>query len=313
MLFRCILLIACLLAQVTPSFARPVHALTVYGEPPKYRAAFSHFDYVNRAAPKGGSFRRSSMESGSFDHLIPYVDKGTGVAQIQGWLYSPLAYRSLDEPYTVYGLVAQTMELAPDRTWLRFNLDPRARFDDGSAITAEDVKYTFELLNTQGSLSYRQRFADVDQVIVESPTQVRFMFKNVENRTLPLDIASLPVLPEHWWRTRDFASGGGFEAPLGSGPYRISAVDNGRSVTFERVKDWWARDLPVSRGLYNFDSLRLEFFADTDVSRQLLRAQGYDFNREFSATNYMIGYTGQALADGRLQREHLAPQAVQGT
>ncbi|MEE1886633.1 extracellular solute-binding protein [Pseudomonas carassii] len=289
------------------------HALTVYGEAPRYAADFRHFDYVEPNAPKGGRFSRASMENGQFDHLIPYIDKGIGVSQIQGWLYSPLAYRSLDEPYTVYGLVAQRMELAPDRRWLRFYLDPRARFADGRPISAEDVRFTFELLMREGSLGYRLQFADVEQVIVESPRQVRFTFKNVDNRSLPLDIASLPVLPEHWWHGRDFANGGGFEAPLGSGPYRISAVDPGRSVTFSRQADWWAKDLPVTRGQFNFDTLKLEFFADTDVARQILRAGGFDFNREFSATQYNVGYQGPALQDGRLQREQLAPQAVQSS
>ncbi|AZC82962.1 extracellular solute-binding protein [Pseudomonas chlororaphis] len=294
-----------LLAAVQPS-------LTVYGEAPKYPAGFQHFDYVNPDAPKGGSLRRSSLESGPFDHLIPYIDKGTGVADIDGWLYAPLAYRSKDEPYTVYGLVAEGLELAADRSWLRFYLNPRARFDDGSPITAEDVRYTFELLMTQGSFKYRQQFADVAEVQVESPTQVRFVFKNTESRTLPLDLASLPVLPEHWWRGRNFADGGGFEAPLGSGPYRVSAVDAGHSVDFERVKDWWGQDLPVVRGRYNFDRLRVEFFADTDVSRQILKAGGYDYNREFSATGYTIGYAGAALEQGRLVREHLAPGSALG-
>ncbi|AZC51445.1 extracellular solute-binding protein [Pseudomonas chlororaphis] len=294
-----------LLAAVQPS-------LTVYGEAPKYPAGFQHFDYVNPDAPKGGSLRRSSLESGPFDHLIPYTDKGTGVADIDGWLYAPLAYRSKDEPYTVYGLVAEGLELAADRSWLRFYLNPRARFDDGSPITAQDVRYTFELLMTQGSFKYRQQFADVAEVQVESPTQVRFVFKNSESRTLPLDLASLPVLPEHWWSGRNFADGGGFEAPLGSGPYRVSAVDAGRSVDFERVKDWWGQDLPAVRGRYNFDRLRVEFFADTDVSRQILKAGGYDYNREFSATGYTIGYAGAALEQGRLVREHLAPGSALG-
>ncbi|MGY4817892.1 extracellular solute-binding protein [Pseudomonas chlororaphis subsp. piscium] len=301
----CLLLSPSLLAAVQPS-------LTVYGEAPKYPAGFQHFDYVNPDAPKGGSLRRSSLESGPFDHLIPYIDKGTGVADIDGWLYAPLAYRSKDEPYTVYGLVAEGLELAADRSWLRFYLNPRARFDDGSPITAEDVRYTFELLMTQGSFKYRQQFADVAEVRVESSTQVRFVFKNTESRTLPLDLASLPVLPEHWWRGRNFADGGGFEAPLGSGPYRVSAVDAGRSVDFERVKDWWGQDLPVVRGRYNFDRLRVEFFADTDVSRQILKAGGYDYNREFSATGYTIGYAGAALEQGRLVREHLAPGSALG-
>ncbi|QJI29054.1 ABC transporter substrate-binding protein [Pseudomonas sp. ADAK18] len=294
-------------------YATPQPALTVYGDAPKYGPGFAHLDYANPNAPKGGSLSRSSLESGQYDHMLPYIDKGTGVAEIDGWLYSPLGYRSFDEPYSVYGLVAQQMELAPDRSWLRFYLNPAARFDDGSPITAEDVRYTFELLTTQGSLQYRLQFADVAEVVVESPTQVRFVFKNNESRTLPLDLATLPVLPEHWWRTRNFADGGGFEAPLGSGPYRISQVDAGRSVHFERVKDWWAKDLPVTRGLYNFDRLSVEFFADTSVSQQVLKAGAYDYNREFSATAYTIGYEGPALNDGRLVREHLAPGAARGS
>ncbi|WP_084308634.1 extracellular solute-binding protein [Phytopseudomonas flavescens] len=304
----------CLFLLLAPGVqAVAQHALTVYGEPPRYSAGFAHFDYVNPDAPKGGSLRRSSMENGQFDHIVPYIDKGTGVSQVDPWLYSPLAVRSLDEPYTVYGLIAERLELAEDRRWLRVHLDPRARFHDGEPIRAEDVRYTYELLTTRGSLAYRVRFADVDKVEVEGPRQVLFTFKGVDNRTLPLDIASLPVLPEHWWKNRDFASGGGFEAPLGSGPYRVGKVDAGRSISFERVRDWWAKDLPVSRGLYNFDHLRVEFFADTDVARQILRAGGYDYNREFSATNYSIGYAGKALDEGRLRREHLAPEAVQGT
>lgn len=291
--------------------AAPQPALTVYGDAPKYAPGFQHLDYVNPDAPKGGSLRRSSVELGPFDHLIPYIDKGTGVAEVNSWLYAPLAYRSLDEPYSVYGLVAQQMELAPDRSWLRFYLNPAARFADGSPITAQDVRYTFELLTTQGSLKYRVQFADVSEVVVESPTQVRFIFKNTQSRSLPLDLATLPVLPQHWWRTRDFANGGGFEPPLGSGPYRISRVNAGRTVYFERVKDWWGNDLPVNRGLYNFDHLSVEFFTDTTVMQQALKAGALDYNCEFSATAYTIGYAGAALDEGRLVREHLAPGAAQ--
>ncbi|WP_256583960.1 extracellular solute-binding protein [Pseudomonas sp. SDI] len=296
-------------------FAAPSHALTVYGEPPRYPANFKHFAYTNPDAPKGGSLRRSAIEIGNFDHVLPYIDKGIGVAEIDGWVYAPLAVRSLDEPYTVYGLIAEKIERSADGLSLRFYLDPRARFADGRPIRAEDVRFTYDLLLREGNLKYRTQFADVAQVLVESPRQVRFDFKNNLNRTLALDLASLPVLPEHWWRTRDFANGGGFEAPLGSGPYRVARIDNGRSITFERNRDWWAKDLPVNRGRYNFDQLRLEYFGDTDVARQVLRGGGYDYNREFSATGYTIGYNGPALDDGRLQRAHLAreaPQPAQG-
>lgn len=293
--------------------AAPQHALTVYGESPKYPATFTHFDYVNPDAPKGGSMRRSAQEIGQFDHLLPYIDKGTGVAQLSGLLYSPLAVRSLDEPYTVYGLVAQQMERSNDGLSLRFVLNPKARFADGTPITAEDVRYTYDLLMTQGSLQYRTQFEDVKNVEVESPTQIRFDFKNNENRTLPLDLASLPVFPEHWWKTRDFANGGGFEIPLGSGPYKVSKVDAGRSITFERDPDWWGKDLPVSRGLYNFDQFSVEYFGDTDVARQVLRGGAYDYNREYSATSYSIGYDSPALSEGRLQKAHLASGALQSS
>ncbi|MFK0087544.1 extracellular solute-binding protein [Pseudomonas sp. NPDC090755] len=297
------------------TLAAPQHALTVYGQAPRYPAGFNHFAYANPAAPKGGSLRRSAIEIGQFDHIIPYIDKGIGVAEVDGWLYSPLAVRSQDEPYTVYGLVAERLERDPDGHWLRFYLDPRARFADGQPIRAEDVRYTFELLMRAGNLKYRTQFAEVERVEVEGPRQVRFHFKNNQNRTLPLDLATLPVLPEHWWKDRDFASGAGFEAPLGSGPYRIGQIDNGRSITFERDPTWWAKDLPVNRGRYNFDHLRIEYFGDTEVARQVLRGGGFDYNREFSATGFTIGYASPALDDGRLQRAHLgkdAPQTAQG-
>ncbi|MEG5266108.1 extracellular solute-binding protein [Pseudomonas sp. JDS28PS106] len=293
--------------------ATPRHALTVYGEAPRYPADFQHFDYVNPDAPKGGSMRRSALEIGQFDHLMPYIDKGTGVAQISGMLYSPLAVRSLDEPYTVYGLVAQWMDLSDDRLTLRFHLNPAARFTDGTPITANDVKYTFELLMTQGSMQYRTRFDAVKDVQVESPDKIRFEFRNSENRTLPLDIASLPVFPEHWWKSRDFAGGAGFEIPPGSGPYRIGHVDPGRTITFERDPQWWGKDLPVSRGMYNFDTFSIEYFGDIDVARQVLKAGAYDYNREFSATGYSIRYDGPALTQGLLQKAHLAKGAVQSS
>ncbi|MHC5207769.1 extracellular solute-binding protein [Pseudomonas chlororaphis] len=300
-----------LLLGTASADAAPQHALTVYGEPAKYPAGFSHFAYTNPQAPKGGSMRRSAIEIGRFDHVLPYIDKGIGVSQLDGYIYSPLAQRSLDEPYTVYGLVAEKMERADDGLWLRFYLNPKARFADGKPITAADVRYTYNLLMTQGSLRYRTQFADVKDVEIESPRVIRFDFKSNENRTLPLDIATLPVLPEHWWKSRDFAGGGGYEAPLGSGPYKVSKVDNGNSITFTRDADWWGKDLPVSRGLYNFDRFSIEYFGDTDVARQVLRGGAYDYNREFSATGFSIGYDSPALDDGRLQKAHLAKQAPQ--
>lgn len=307
-----ILLAGCL---VTFAQAEPRHALTVYDEAPRYPATFQHFDYVNPDAPKGGSLRRSAMEIGQFDHVLPYIDQGTGVSEVDGWLYAPLAVRSFDEPYTVYGLIARRMERGPDDAWLRFEIDPRATFADGKPVRPQDVRFTYELLLSKGSLKFRTQFAEVAAVVIEGPRTVRFDFKQPHGRTLALDLATLPVLPEHDWQQRDFATGAGFGKPLGSGPYRIGKIDNGRSITFERDPHWWANDLPVNRGRYNFERMRIEFFGDTEVARQVLRGGGFDYNREFSATAYTLGYNGAQLDDGRLQRAHLGPakpQVAQG-
>ena len=293
--------------------AQPQQALTVYGEAPKYPPGFQHFDYVQADAPKGGSFSLSGQTS-PFDHLLPYVDKGQGVDKLDGWLYAPLAQRSKDEPYTVYADVAQSMELAPDHSWIRFTLNPQARFDDGAPITADDVRYTFEQLTTHGKLKYRIQFADVARVVVESPLQVRFDFVGSDNRTLALDIATLPVLPAHWWREHDLANGAGFDIPPGSGPYRVVKVDPGRSVHLQRVPDWWGADLPVNRGQYNFDQVRIEYFADNgSVDVEALRAGVFDFNTVGSSAQFATAYNGAALNDGRLQKKRLAPLAIQGT
>lgn len=314
-LLYAVLFFTSLLSGAPKVSAAPVHALTVYGEAPKYAADFQHFDYVDPNAPKGGSMSRASEEIGQFNYLTPYADQGISVSQIDTWVYAPLAYRSLDEPYTVYGLVAEKMERDHDNLWVRFYLNPKARFDDGTPITAEDVRYTWQTLITQGSFSYRPLYADVKDAVIEAPGQIRFDFKTGTNRTLALDLASLRILPEHWWKTRDFTKGGGFEPPLGSGPYRVSRVDAGRSVSFERVKDWWGKDLPVSRGLYNFDALTVNFYGDVDVARQLVQAGNFDYNREFSSAGYVVGYTAPSLQDGRLQKTILAkrrPVAGQG-
>ena len=313
-LLRSLLLpvLSCLCLGVS---AAPSQAMTVYGEAPKYPDGFKHFDYVNPDAPKGGSLSRASMEIGQFNYLIPFVDTGTGVAQVEQWVYSPLAFRSLDEPYTVYGLVAQKMERDPDGLWVRFYLNPKARFADDTPITAQDVAFTYNTLVTQASLGYRMLYSEVKDVVIEGPLQVRFDFKSNLNRTLALDLADLHVLPEHWWKTRNFASGGGFEPPLGSGPYSVAQVDAGRSISFERNKNWWGKDLPVSKGLYNFDRLTVNFYSDTDVARQLIKAGAFDYNREFSATGFSIGYDSPVLSDGRLQRGVFAkekPGAAQG-
>jgi microcin C transport system substrate-binding protein len=291
--------------------AAPQHAITLYGEAPKYPANFQHFDYVNPDAPKGGTLRLS--DSSGFDSLNPFISKGVPAGQV-GLIYDTLLTQSLDEPMTEYGLVASAIERAPDNTWVRFTLRPEARFNDGHPLRAEDVVFTFATLIKDGSPFFRSYYADVDQAIAEDPLHVLFKFKTGSNRELPLILGQLPVLPKHWWAHRDFTKAN-LEIPLGSGPYRVAAVQAGRSIRLERVKDYWAKDLPVNRGFYNFDALTSDTYRDNGVALEALKAGQFDYWMEISAKNWATAYDVPAVRDGRLIREQIPngnPTGMQG-
>ena len=253
--------------------AAPQHALTLYNEPPKYPADFKHFAYVNPDAPKGGTFRQAGF--GGFDSLNPFISKGVPVDGI-GEVYDTLAKQGLDEPFTQYGLIASKIEKAPDNSWVRFYLRPEARFHDGHPVRAEDVVFSFHTLTKNGGPLYRGYYADVEEVIAEDPLRVLFKFKHSNNRELPLILGQIAVLPKHWWATRDFTKSN-LEIPLGSGPYRITQVKAGRSVRYERVKDYWGKDLPVNRGFYNFDVMTIDYYRDNTVAVEALKAGQFDY------------------------------------
>ncbi|MEX6504376.1 extracellular solute-binding protein [Pseudomonas zhanjiangensis] len=291
--------------------AAPKHALTLYGEAPKYPANFQYFDYVNPHAPKGGTLRQAGF--GGFDSLNPFINKGVAVDDI-GLIYDTLTRHSLDEPFTEYGLLAGKIEKAADNAWVRFYLRPEARFHDGQPVTAEDVKFSFETLMNQGAPLYRAYYGDVERVEVEGPRQVRFLFKTTGNRELPLILGQLPVLPKHWWAERDFSKSN-LEIPLGSGPYRVSDVQAGRSIRYERVKDWWGKDLPVNRGFYNFDNMQIDYYRDNTVALEALKAGQFDYWLETSAKNWATAYDAPAVASGELIKEEIAnhnPTGMQG-
>jgi len=292
------------------ALAAPEHAVTLYNEAPKYPANFKHFDYVNQDAPKGGSFRQAGF--GGFDSLNPFINKGVPADDI-GMIYDTLTRHSLDEPFTEYGLIAGKIEKAPDSSWVRFYLRPEAHFHDGHPIRAEDVVFSFQTLIKNGAPMYRGYYADVDQVIAEDPLRVLFKFKR-NNRELPLILGQLPVLPKHWWENRDFAKGN-LEIPLGSGPYKVAEVKAGRSIRYERVKEYWGKDLPVNRGFYNFDTLSIDYYRDNTVALEALKAGQFDYWLETSAKNWATAYNTPAVTAGRLIKEEIPngnPTGMQG-
>ena len=300
-----------ILACSASVYALPQHAMTLYDEAPKYPSDFNHFDYTNPDAPKGGTLRLAGLNG--FDSLNPFIPKGNAADQI-GLMYDTLTYHSADEPFTEYGLLAERIEKAADNSFVRFYLNPKARFNDGQPVTAEDVRFTFNTLVEKGHPLYRHYYADVAEVVVENPQQVRFDFKHTDNRELPLILGQLQILPKHWWAERDFTKTS-LEPPLGSGPYRLTRVDAGRSLRYERVTDWWGQDLPVSKGLYNFDTIHIDYYRDMSVALEAFKAGQFDFNLEYSAKDWATGYNSPALRSGKIIKKEIKnhnPVGMQG-
>lgn len=299
-----------LLVQAAAAIAAPAgeHALTLYAEPPAYAEDFSHFAYVNPDAPKGGTLRLSGF--GSFDSLNGFISRGASADQLS-LIYNTLTFHALDEPFTEYGLIAERIERAEDNTWVRFHLRPEARFHDGKAVTAADVVFTFNTLIEQGAPFYKAYYGGVKEVVADSDLSVTFHFHNGENRELPLVLGQLPVLPAHYWAERDFSKTT-LEPPLGSGPYRISNLSGGRNITYERVSDYWAADLPVQKGFYNFDRVIVDYYRDTGVALEAFKAGQFDLNQEVSAKNWATGYDSPALRGGAIIKEELPNLNVQG-
>ena len=252
----CLILLGLFLSYETKTYAEePVerHAIAMHGSP-KYPRNFQHFDYVNPNAPKGGEVINEA--TGTFDSFNAFILKGIPAAGI-GLIYDSLMVGSSDEAFTNYGLLADSVIVPEDRSWVTFNLHPKARWHDGTPVTPEDVIWTFETLLKKGHPFFRVYYGDVKDVVKTGSRQVRFNFPGSTNRELPLILGQISILPKHYWETRDFSKTT-LEPPLGSGAYKIKNFEAGRNVTYERVKDYWAKDLPVKKGQSNFDQLRYE-------------------------------------------------------
>jgi microcin C transport system substrate-binding protein len=308
--------IALAFALLVPSLARAEeppkqHALAMHGDL-KYPAGFTHFDYVNPDAPKGGTIRYG-VAPGTFDSFNPWTIKGNPAGGVES-LYDTLMVSSADEPFSEYGLLAATVQTPADRSWVAFELRPEARWHDGKPITADDVVWTFETLLAKGRPTFRLYWQGVEKVEKTGERSVRFHFKPGTNRELPLILGQLPVLPKHWWAGRDFEAPS-LDPPLGSGAYKLGKFEAGRFVEFERVKDYWGKDLPVNRGRENFDVRRFEYYRDVTVSLEAFKSGGYDFRIESSAKDWATGYEIPEVKDGRIVKEavpHKRPAGMQG-
>ncbi|MDI5920609.1 extracellular solute-binding protein [Halomonas sp. LR5S13] len=280
-----------------PADVPTVHGLALYGDP-RLPADFAHFPHADPDAPKGGSLVRSAI--GSFDSTNPFIIRGTPATGLTE-IYDTLLTQNPDEPFSMYGLLADGVRLDPERQWIEFDLHPEARFHDGEPVTAEDVVFSFETLTEKGQPFYGAYYADVIDVQALDEDTVHFDLADSESRELPLIIGQLPILPAHFWQDRDFEATTR-DALLGSGPYRIGEVEPGRRIVFERVDDYWARDLPVNRGRHNVDRLVYDYYRDQTVALEAFKAGNLDMRIETSARNWATAYDFPALEEGFVKR-----------
>ncbi len=296
---------------VTPAAAEEQIAsqpsIAMHGAP-KYPADFTHFDYVNPDAPKTGTLKLGV--TGSFDSLNPFIVRGQPPLGLSlGYMslvYEPLMARSWDEPFSLYGLIAESVEVPADRSSVIFNINPKAHWQDGKPITADDVLFSYQTLRDKGRPNMRTYYKKVEKAEILGPLRIRFSFirdaQGAIDREMPLIMGLMPVLPSHIWQTRKFDETS-LQIPVGSGPYKIAHVDPGRSIAYRLDPDYWGRDIPSRRGLFNFDQIRIDYYRDDNIALEAFKAGAYDWRREFDAGKWATGYDFPAAHDGRVKLE----------
>ena len=303
---------AALLLPLAGGQAEPAHGIAMHGEPalPK---GFAHLPYANPEAPKGGKLSLGFL--GTFDSLNPFNLKAGSTAQgLNVNVFQTLMARSLDEPFTLYGLVAETVETDEARSFVTFRLNPKARFSDGSALTSADVAFSFNLLKTRGRPQQRFAYGLVKAMTTPDPLTVTFDLTGIGDRELPLTLALMPVLPSQKTDVEHF-SDTSLAPPLGSGPYIVSGVKPGEKFLLTRNPDYWARDLPIHRGLFNFDTIEITYFRDATSLFEAFQAGVLDYRDESNPTRWLSGYDFPALRDGRMVKESLplgGPKGMEG-
>jgi len=309
-------------ALVRPAMAADmsaeVHGLSVFGDL-KYPADFQHFDYVNLAAPKGGVFstipstRTYNQSYFTFNSLNAFILKGEG-AQGMDLAFVTLMARAGDEPDAMYGLAAKSVQISADKLTYRFTMRPEARFHDGSKLTAQDAAFSLTALKTKGHPLIVVQMRDLVKAEAPDDATLIVTFAEKRARDVPLFIVSLPIFSQAYYATHPFDEST-LDIPLGSGPYKVGKFEVNRYIEFERVRDWWGADLPVSRGIYNYDVVRYEFYRDRDVAFEGFTAKNYLYREEFTARVWATRYDFPAVRDGRVKRETLpddTPSGAQG-
>ncbi|MCO5129373.1 MAG: extracellular solute-binding protein [Xanthobacteraceae bacterium] len=271
---------------------------------PALALGFTHMPYANPDAPKGG--RLVQGVSGTFDSLNPFIVRGLAVQQIRGFVIESLMARGQDEPFTLYGLLAERIETDDARTFVTFHLNPRARFSDGRPVRAADVLFSWRLLRDKGRPNHRLYYAKVTRADAIDDLTVRFEFGGAADRELPLILGLMPVLPRHAVDVATFENTS-MAPPLGSGPYRVTAVAPGSSVTLTRDPNYWGRDLPVNRGFWNFDTIRLDFYRDANSQFEAFTRGLYDFRVETEPLRWHSGYDLPAVKSGKIVRDVIRP------
>jgi len=311
-LFYCLLnsLLISFLATSTYSLADPKHGVAMHGEL-KYPADFSHFDYTNEKAPKGGTLKLGVV-SDNYDSFNPYIIKGVPAAGV-GYLFQSLMEGSGDEAFSEYGLIAEKVDMPEDRSSVTFYLNPLATFSDGSPISAEDVKFSFNTLTKHEKAQpfYSAYYADVSEIKITDPHTIQFLFSTNENKELPLILGQIPILSKAYWSSHDFGKAT-LDIPVGNGPYIVKSFKAGRSVTLERNKQYWAKDLPINKGRYNFDQIIYEYYKDNTVALEAFKAGEFDFRVERTARNWANSYTGPKFDSGELLKEEVKHERPAG-
>lgn len=295
MLYRLTLYLIALFAQLSAVSADPVTAIALHGTP-KEAPGFTHFSYVDPQAPKGGRLTLGAY--GSFDSVNPLIIKGTPVTGVRDFTIESLMARGLDEPFTLYGLIAETIDVASDGSSVTFHLNPKAQFSDGHPITADDVIFSLELLRDKGRPNHRTYFSKVAKSERLSDHDVRFTLDAAGDREIPLIIGLMPVLPKHATNPYSFEETS-LTAPVGSGPYRIGKIDAGRSLTYVRDPNYWGRDLPVNRGRFNFDEIRFDYYREGSAMFDAFKTGQIDLWPEEDPRRWANGYDFPAIRDGR--------------